>query len=113
MYRRYGHLGRQVARLATAFGANVLACTREGRPKRIGGYLLPNTGDINGSLPSAYFTTGSKETLHDFLGRCDVVVMALPSSKETKQFLGRDEFMAMKDSAIFVNVSRAYPYYVL
>lgn len=83
---------------------HVIACTREGAPKPIGGFILEGTGDEDGSLPEAYFKTGEKDSLHAFLARCDVVVNALPSSEATKRFLGTEEFLAMKDTAIVVNV---------
>lgn len=100
----YGHLGREIARLASAFGARIIACTREGAPKPIGGFILSGTGDREGTLPSAYFKTGDEASLHAFLGEADVVVNALPASAETRKFLGRREFEAMKGDAIVVNV---------
>ncbi|KAK4701864.1 hypothetical protein P7C70_g4366, partial [Phenoliferia sp. Uapishka_3] len=102
----YGHLGREVGRLAQAFGARLIACTREGAPKVIGGYILSGTGDKGGTNPEAYYKTGNKASLHEFLGRCDVVINALPASHETNKFLGREEFTAMRNSAIVVNIGR-------
>ncbi|KAL8290608.1 hypothetical protein RQP46_002866 [Phenoliferia psychrophenolica] len=102
----YGHLGRETARIAKAFGARLIACTREGAPKVIGGYILSGTGDKAGTLPDEYFKTGDKESLHAFLSQCDVLVNALPNSPQTTKFLGAEEFKAMKNDAIVVNIGR-------
>lgn len=68
----YGHIAREIARLASAFGARIIACTRDGKPRGIGGFHLDGTGDTEGIIPEKYFTT-EKKSLHEFLGECDVV----------------------------------------
>jgi hypothetical protein len=106
----YGHIGRETARKAAAFGARILACTREGARKPLGGYTIPHTGDPGGSLPEAWFKTGDEASLRDFLAQCDVVVNCLPGVKSTERFVGREELSAMKDTAILVNVGRGSTY---
>jgi phosphoglycerate dehydrogenase-like enzyme len=44
----YGHIGRESARLAHAFGANVIAATSDGVRKPQDGYIIPGTGDPDG-----------------------------------------------------------------
>lgn len=41
------------------------------------------------------------------LSQYDIVVMALPLTKTTKNLIGTKELQAMKDDAIFINVARA------
>lgn len=44
--------------------------------------------------------------LEELLEKSDVVAMAVPLTDETYHMIGRDEFLKMKKSAIFINVSR-------
>lgn len=76
----------------------------EGVPKTVTGYELPGAGDKDGKLPDEYAKTEPIESLHAFLSKIDILVNALPSSPTTRQVLGREEFKAMKNSALVVNV---------
>jgi len=42
----------------------------------------------------------------EFLKQCDFVVCSLPGTKETKNFMSKAEFSAMKPTAYFINVGR-------
>lgn len=44
--------------------------------------------------------------LNELLEKSDFVVLMLPASPETEKIIGEKEFKLMKDSAIFINVSR-------
>jgi phosphoglycerate dehydrogenase-like enzyme len=44
----YGHIGRESARLAHEFGANVIAATSDGVRKPQDGYIIPGIGDLDG-----------------------------------------------------------------
>ena len=98
----YGSIGRQIARLAQAYGMRVLAMQRGDNHKDTG-YQFPNVGDPEGALPEKYYTFDS---LHTMLQECDVVVVAVPLTKETKAMFNAEAFQAMKDSAFFVNIAR-------
>ncbi|SCZ92444.1 BZ3500_MvSof-1268-A1-R1_Chr5-2g07862 [Microbotryum saponariae] len=82
----YGHIAREVARLASAFGANIIVATR--------------------SIPSEWYTTTSRSSLHSLLNRADIVLNLLPSSADTRGIMGRNEFEQMKDYAIYLNLGR-------
>ena len=71
-----GAIGREVARLAEAFGMHVLSVRRE-------------HGDLDELLPQA-----------------DAVVVTLPLTRETEGLLDADRIASMRDGAIFVNVGR-------
>ncbi|ORY89306.1 hypothetical protein BCR35DRAFT_300434 [Leucosporidium creatinivorum] len=101
----YGNISREIARLASSFGANVIVCTRDGKSRPQTGFRIEGTGDVEGAIPSKYFTT-EKASLHEFLAASDVVVSMMPGSSATERFIGRDEFTAMKDNALFVNAGR-------
>lgn len=99
----YGSIGREVGRLGKAFGMRLLALRRHGGRKEDTGYVVPGTGDPQGSLPDAWFTPDERL---DMLAQCDVVVNALPLTPETYHFFGEREFAAMKSTAYFVNIGR-------
>ncbi|ORY80722.1 hypothetical protein BCR35DRAFT_352483 [Leucosporidium creatinivorum] len=102
----YGHIGREIARLSTAFGSRIIACTRTGVKASIGGYHLPGTGDPAGDLPPNGIPPPRKPACMSFLQECDVVVNMLPSSEGNRGFVGKEEFGVMKDTALFINPGR-------
>lgn len=98
----YGSIGRQVARLATGLGMRVLAM-QYGSQRRDEGFVLPGTGDPDGSLPSAYV---SPADLHQLLAESDVVVLALPLTPATTRLIDAAALAAMRPHAILINVGR-------
>ena len=86
-----GSIGREVARLAKAFGMRVLATRRtareEGRAKYVDLLLPPD------QLPR-------------LLEESDFVVLAVPVTAETRKLIGEDELRAMKSTAYLINISR-------
>ncbi|MDR3362730.1 MAG: D-2-hydroxyacid dehydrogenase [Desulfovibrio sp.] len=44
--------------------------------------------------------------LHELLGEADYVVLSTPLTRETHHLMGAEEFQKMKDTAVFINVSR-------
>lgn len=98
----YGSIGRQIARLAQAYGMQVLAIQR-GNNHMDTGYQFPNVGDPEGTIPQRYYTF---DQLHELLQECDIVVAAVPLTTETKEMFNAEAFHAMKDSAFFVNIAR-------
>jgi phosphoglycerate dehydrogenase-like enzyme len=98
----YGSIGRQVARLATAFGMRILAMQR-GTNHRDRGYQMTNVGDPEGTLPERYF---APEQLHSMLTECDVVVIGVPLTPSTQGMFNEAAFKAMKSTAFLVNIAR-------
>lgn len=99
----YGSLGREVGRLAKAFGMRVLVSKRDTSRRVDEGYRLPGTGDPEGVLPDAWFPPGR---VRDLLAESDYVVLCAPLTPETRGMLGAAEIAAMKPGAYFVNVGR-------
>ena len=83
-----GKLGAQSARIATAFGMEVLAWSQNLTARR---------------CLEVGATLASKDTL---LGRADVVTVHTNLSRRTVGLIGRREFALMKASAYLVNTSR-------
>lgn len=99
----YGSIGREVARLAKAFGMTILACKRSPGDRADSGYHLPGTGDPEGVLPGAWFAPAE---IGELLARSDVVVMCAPLTPDTHQMIGACEIAAMKPGVYFINVGR-------
>ena len=79
----YGRVGRRVAELLTAFGANVLV-----------------------SDPVVRTTDYKQVSLSDLLDASDVVTLHLPLSAKTRNLIGRSEISKMKRGALLINASR-------
>ena len=102
----YGHIGRESARLASTFGARILAANSSGTRQPLGGYIIPGTGDPDGVIPEAWYSTSDRESLKAFLGQCDVLLLSLPSTPATRRILNQETLGWMKTSAVLVNVGR-------
>jgi phosphoglycerate dehydrogenase-like enzyme len=83
-----GHSGTDLARKAKAFHMQVLGMRRQNRPAESFDRIYP------------------REHLHEFLARCDFVVVGAALTRETEGMLGEAEFRAMKPSACYVCFSR-------
>ena len=86
-----GSIGREVARLAKAFGMRVIATRRS--VKRV-----TRARNVDMVLPG--------EELLTLLSESDFVVMALPFTPGTDRLIGERELKAMKPTAYLVNVGR-------
>ena len=84
-----------------------------GKIGRVVAKLLAN----NGLVVHAYDPYVTKEqvevlgyqyaaSLHELLGRVDIVTLHLPSLPETKGIMGKGEFVAMRDDSFLVNCAR-------
>ncbi|KAF2662840.1 hypothetical protein K491DRAFT_584413 [Lophiostoma macrostomum CBS 122681] len=111
----YGSIGRQVARLAQALGSDVIAYTASPRKtpesRRDNGFIVPGTGDPEGSIPSAWYSGLDKKSLHEFLRQeIDLLVLSVPLTKDTQHFLSTDEFELLHKSnpngTYVANISR-------
>ena len=109
----YGSIGRQVARVAQAMGMDVVAYTASPRltpeSKKDSGYIVPGTGDPDGTIPSAWYSGLDKPSLHNFLSQdLDHLVISVPLTKETTHFLAADEFSILGENknAFVSNISR-------
>ncbi|KAF2468192.1 uncharacterized protein BDR25DRAFT_265886 [Lindgomyces ingoldianus] len=111
----YGSIGRQVARVAKAMGMNVIAYTASPRTtpesKRDEGFIVPGTGDPDGSIPSAWYNGLDKKSLHEFLKQeIDLLVLCVPLTKDTTHFISTDEFSVLEKSnphgTYIANISR-------
>ena len=85
----YGHVGREIARRATAFGMRLIVVARRPESPRVDG--------LSG-LPL--------DALGSVLPECDAVVICVALAAATRNLIGSRELAAMKPSAWLVNVAR-------
>ena len=86
----FGGIGREVARRTKSLGMRVLATRR--RPHE--------------STEDAEVIAGDAAGVERVLRESDVVVIALPSTAETRGLIGARELAFMKPSAVIINVAR-------
>ena len=80
----YGELGREVARVAEAFGMKVLLAQRPGVVESIKGRYL----------------------LSELLPQLDILSLHCPLTEATKNLIGRPEIALMRENAIIINTAR-------
>jgi len=85
-----GSIGRRVAGYAHAFGMRVIATKR-----------TPSQ-----DLPYGVEELVPVERLEYLLGQSDFVVLALPLTPSTRNFIGERELKAMKPTAYLINIAR-------
>ena len=98
----YGSIGREVARLAKAFGMRILALEQR-EDHKDHGFRFPAVGDPEGTLPDHYYKI---DQFHQALGESDVVVVAVPLTPTTRGMFDKQAFAAMKKTALLVNIAR-------
>ncbi|QSZ28534.1 hypothetical protein DSL72_003032 [Monilinia vaccinii-corymbosi] len=110
----YGAIGRQVARICKAMGMDVIAYTASPRPtpesrKDGAKYIVPNAGDPDGTIPSAWYSGLDKASLHNFLSQdIDILLISVPLTPQTHHFLSAAEFeiLGSKTNAFIINIAR-------
>jgi phosphoglycerate dehydrogenase-like enzyme len=99
----YGSIGREVARLAKAFGMRALATKRDAARTQDAGWQIPGVGDPASAHVDRLYAPGA---LRDMLRESDYVALTLPLTPDTHHLIGRAELESMKRDAVLVNVSR-------
>jgi D-3-phosphoglycerate dehydrogenase len=82
----YGHIGTQLGILAETLGMRV------------------RFYDVETKLPLG--NASQAPSLNALLGEADVVSLHVPETLQTQDMIGEEQFLAMKDNAIFINASR-------
>ena len=83
-----GSIGREIAKVASVFGMTVIGFNR------------------SANLVDGFAQVYASGELLSEIGQADYVVSALPLTKETTCLLDKQFFLAMKDTATFINVGR-------
>lgn len=85
----YGHIGREVAKRAKAFGMRILACARSAR-----------SGDEYCDQVQA------QDKIDAIMNAADFVLIALPLNDNTRHAINAARLKAMKPGAVIINVGR-------
>jgi phosphoglycerate dehydrogenase-like enzyme len=72
------------------------------------GFIVPGTGDVDGTIPSKWYSGTDKDSLHNFLKQdIDVLLISVPLTKETRHMLSTAEFdILSKKKALISNIAR-------
>jgi len=85
----FGSIGRELARIASAFRMRVWGVTRFGKGDMTHAERILPVAELNEALPQA-----------------DYVVIAAPETSETKHLIGASQIARMKRTARLINVAR-------
>ncbi len=99
----YGGLARQTARLCKVMGQTVHVLAREGVKPRHNTYVVPGTGDVEGTLPDRVFAIEQKD---EFLQGLDFLILAMPLNPATEGIVGEAELRALPSHAFLLNPAR-------
>ncbi|ORY21036.1 D-isomer specific 2-hydroxyacid dehydrogenase [Naematelia encephala] len=102
----YGHIAREAARLFKAFNCEIIAANSTGKRGADIGYVVPGTGDMQGSIPSEMYSTSDESSFNEFLSRSEILVASLPSTPNTEWLLTKERLARLPVDAVFVNVGR-------
>jgi len=108
----YGSIGRQAANVAKAMGMNIIAYTAGPKDtpekRKDTGFIVPGTGDPDGSIPSAWYSGLDKPNLHNFLKQdIDILLISVPLTEETRHMLSTEEFSILSRRNAFIsNIAR-------
>jgi phosphoglycerate dehydrogenase-like enzyme len=98
----YGSIGRQIGRIAHAFGMRVLALRRSGSAVRQT-FSIPALLDAAAPEPDRVYLP---HELGEMLPECDYVVLIVPYTTETHHLIDEGALRAMKPSAVLINIAR-------
>jgi phosphoglycerate dehydrogenase-like enzyme len=101
----YGAIGREIGRIAHAFGMRVLAVAPSRQsllPKPLT-YQVPQLVDLPGKTPDEFYTP---DQLLEMLPLCDYVVLVVPHTASTHHLMNEVAFRAMKKTAALINIAR-------
>jgi len=79
--------------------------------KKDRGFIVPGTGDPDGSIPSAWYSGLDKPSLHKFLSQdIDLLLISVPLTNDTHHMLSSEEFAVLshdgKKPAYVTNIAR-------
>ncbi|CAG8069614.1 unnamed protein product [Penicillium olsonii] len=99
----YGSIGRQIGRVSQALGMTVHAHTASPRPtpesRHDNGYIVPGTGDPDGSIPASWHHGTDRESIRKFLAiGLDHLVISLPLTPQTTHLLSAEEIAILSDN---------------
>lgn len=99
----YGSIGREIARLADAFGMRVVASKRDLRTLTDRSYMVDGIGDPEADIPDRLYPP---EAVPIMVADCDYVVLTAPLTEETRGMIDATVLGRMKPGTVLVNIGR-------
>jgi len=99
----YGSIGREIARLAHAFGMRILAVKANPGSRADRGYSPAGLGDPEGALPERVAAT---REMKELFAESDFVVLTLPFTSATERVIDAAAIAALPQRAVLINVGR-------
>lgn len=104
----YGSIGRQVAKVLSAFGCDIVVLNHSNKitpeeRKLTRGIGIAKTGDPSGDIPQEWYGI---DELCTFLEQLDIMVLAAPSTPSTHHAINAEALSRMKNSAVVVHIAR-------
>lgn len=99
----YGSIGREIARLCKALGAEVLASKRDLKQLEQSGYMPEGRGDPEAEIPARIYPP---QALGSMASESDYLVLAVPLTPNTRGLVDAEVLKKMKQSAYLVDLSR-------
>ncbi|OGO71594.1 MAG: hypothetical protein A2Z37_01380 [Chloroflexi bacterium RBG_19FT_COMBO_62_14] len=99
----YGSVGREIARVCRAMGANVLATKRDLKHLDDVGYMPEELGDLGAELVERLYPP---QALRSMASLCDYLVVTLPLTAETRGIVDKRVLLSLKPSAFLIDLSR-------
>lgn len=99
----YGGIGREIGRLASAFGMRVVAVKARPEQRTDTAFRLPGTGDPEGTIPERIV---GLDGLADAAAEADFVSITLPITRASRGVFSREVIAALRPDAWVINTGR-------
>lgn len=100
----YGSIGRATARVAQAFGMQVLATKRDVmHPAAVNEYHIPDAGDPEGTQVNRLYPP---EAIKSMVAESDFVQITVPSTPANHHLINESVLAAMKKTGVIINIAR-------
>jgi phosphoglycerate dehydrogenase-like enzyme len=99
----YGGTGREIARLAAAFGMRVRAVKARPERRTDDSFRLPGTGDPDGSIPELIV---GMDRVHEAVTEADFVAVTVPLTAASRGLIDAQVLAALPPHAWLINTGR-------
>merc|ERR1712157_595094 len=101
----YGDIGRACAKLAHAYGMNIVGLRRRERPRSVENDDDGGGGQVDPYCRKVYYGN-SRENLNQLFSESDYILVAAPLTPETTGMVGKEQFENAKKDAVLINLGR-------